>query len=197
MSGFRYDTVQEPTSSRGRTFLAVLCLVTSLAILLASLLSQSVPPGLSAKQSHLVGTQAPKFEVDGWLNGPGPTEDELKGKVIVVDAWAWWCGPCRMAAPEMIALEQKYRDQGVMFIGLTTEGTETLDKTRQFLEVTRMTWPAGFGAGRTLERLDADSIPHVTIIDRKNAIEEIVMGAGGDTSQIIENAIKRALEKQP
>ncbi len=195
MSGFHYDTVSEPTPSRGRSFLLGIVIVGALAIGFASMLKQSIPPARS--MSRLVGTQAPQFEVEGWLNGPGPTADELRGKVVVVDAWAWWCGPCRMAAPDMLALEQKYREQGVVFLGLTSEGSDTLAKSKQFLSVTKINWPNGYGASRTLRLLEADSIPHVTIIDRKNVIEDIVMGAGGESHQDIEAAIQRALAKTP
>ena len=195
MSGFRYDTVPEPSPSRGRSFLIGIVIVGALAIGFASMLKQSIPSARST--SHLVGTQAPPFEVEGWLNGSGPTADELRGKVVVVDAWAWWCGPCRMAAPDMIALEQKYREKGVVFLGLTSEGSDTLAKSKQFLSVTKINWPNGYGASRTLQLLEADSIPHVTIIDGKNVIEDIIMGAGGDSHQSIEAAIQRALAKMP
>ncbi len=195
MSGFQYDTVSEPPPSRGRSWLIGIVIVAALAIGFALMLKQSIPSARST--SRLIGTQAPKLEVEGWLNGSGPTPEELRGKVVVVDAWAWWCGPCRMAAPDMIALEQKYREQGVVFLGLTSESSDTLAKSKQFLSVTKINWPNGYGASRTLQLLEADSIPHVTIIDRKNVIEDIIMGAGGDSHQSIEAAIQRALAKQP
>lgn len=194
MSGFQYDTVSEPSPSRGRSFLMAIVIVGAVAIGFAALLKQSIPSKQS--QSHLIGTQAPKFEVEGWLNGPGPTDAERRGKVVVVDAWAWWCGPCRMAAPDMIALEQKYRGQGVLFVGLTGEGSDTLPKSKRFLSEAKIDWPNGYGARGTLQRLEADSIPHVTIIDRNNLIEDILIGAG-DTQRHIEAAIQRALAKQP
>ena len=196
MSGFRYDTVDDTPPSRGRAFLVAIVIVGALAVGFASMLQRSIPRNGAHSQSRLVGTQAPQFEVDGWLNGPGPTEAERRGKVVVVDAWAWWCGPCHMAAPEMITLEKKYQDQGVLFVGLTTEGSDTLAKSEKFLSATKITWPNGYGARRTLQSLEADSIPHVTIIDRNNLIEDIVVGAG-DTHRFIEAAIERALAKHP
>jgi len=140
------------------------------------------------RQKTTVPIPAPPIVVAGWLNGPGPTADELRGKVIVLDAWAYWCGPCRASAPELVKLYERYRDQGVVFLGLTAGGEDVDDRNRDFLNDTNITWPNGYGATDTLVALDNESIPERWVIDRNNNIIWFET-----SNEPIEAAIDRAL----
>ncbi len=167
-----------PPSNGGKIFSAVLLVVVAVAFAFAF----TIRPV----------SKAPEIRADGWLNGPAPTPEELHGKVLVVDAWAFWCGPCRAAAPELVKLHERYRDRGVMFIGLTSERSDRDPENRHFLAETKITWPNGYGAVETLIKLKADSIPQVWVIDRKyNLIWNI------NSSEPIESAIERALAQKP
>lgn len=68
-----------------------------------------------------VGQAAPALVAEGWLNSTLPSDAELAGKVLVVDAWAHWCPPCANAAPELVELYEQYKSQDVVFVGLTAE----------------------------------------------------------------------------
>ncbi len=170
----------------GKSFAIALAIVVSLAAVLTILIRQTIEV-----DQFSTGTPAPKIQVAGWLNGPGPTAEELHGKVIVVDAWAFWCGPCRRQAPELVKLYEKYKDR-VVFIGLTSEGIEADERNREFLKQTKITWPNGYGAVQTLTELKAEFIPQRWVIDRKY---NLVWNENSPES--IEAAIDSALAQKP
>jgi len=70
----------------------------------------------STKFDSYAGKPAPAFKMTD-LNGKVWTNKSLLGKVVVLDFWATWCGPCKMASPYMEKLHQKYGKQGLVVIG--------------------------------------------------------------------------------
>src|SRR5690349_11071829 len=83
-------------------------------------------PENRAAHAALEGKRMPPFHVKDWINGGISTAD-IKGKVIVVDLYATWCGPCMEAIPHNNALLKKYKDQGLVIMGVCTSdsGQET------------------------------------------------------------------------
>jgi len=75
--------------------------------------------------------QAPKFTLND-LNGNPISLDSFKGKVIYVDFWATWCGPCRSSFPWMEKMYQKYHDLGLEIIAISVDGKKKV--IEQFLK---------------------------------------------------------------
>lgn len=111
-----------------------------------------------------LGIPAPPIQAAGWLQGTAPSHDELKGRVVVLDAFGYWCGPCRAAAPELVETFRRYSTQGVVFLGLTPDGEESVAEIREFLDDTKITWPIGYGAQPTLVAYDVQYFPTVIVI---------------------------------
>ncbi|MBR9803668.1 TlpA family protein disulfide reductase [bacterium] len=162
-----------------------MCLTAGCLFLAATMFSGCGQPGNRGGLD--AGEPLPAVTAAGWVNGEPP---DLKGKVVVVDAWATWCGPCRQAAPEMVRLHEKFAGDDVVFIGLTQEGEESVPAIESFVESAGITWPNGYGATETLTALDVTYIPAVWVVDRNG---KIVWNF--ESSGTMENAIADAVKQ--
>ena len=172
--------------------LLIVALVAAVAISLAVLLRNQEKGFLRPSRGGLgPGNPMPAIEAEGWLNGPAPTPEHLKGNVLVVDAWAYWCGPCLAAAPELVATYDKFHDRGVVFLGLTPDSAEDIPKMQQFLRKGTIPWPCGYGATKTLTDLEVESIPQVWVVGSDGKISWN-FDAEGHLDDAIEEALTAA-----
>lgn len=147
-------------------------------------------PAADSELSPLM--KRPVLKARGWINGAPPTDEALAAeKLLVINAWATWCGPCRADMPHLVKLHQKYKDR-VIFVGLTTEGPEDLPKIKAFLDKTGVEWVNGYGASQTLSALDAHYIPTEYL-----ALPDGTVVAAVNGSDALEVAIEKALETMP
>jgi thiol-disulfide isomerase/thioredoxin len=106
-----------PQSGNGWIFFTLLVLVAACGYFFAMLFQmpdddRHVPfPGPSQ-----IGTTAPAIRAQGWFNGDPPTPADLQDKIILIDAWAYWCGPCRRKAPGLIRLHEEFAPASSVFM---------------------------------------------------------------------------------
>ncbi len=163
--------------------------------LLVKIAAQSEKQSAAEKiQAGLVkGADFPDFTEQD-LNGKPISVGALKGKVVMVDFWATWCGPCRGELPNVIATYKKHHSQGFEIIGVSLDSDR--DKLDSFLkQQDGMTWPQFFdGQGwsnKLAVKYGVESIPFAVLIGPDGKI------IGKDLrGEQLENAVADALAKK-
>lgn len=121
---------------------------------------------------------------------------DFSGKVIVVNLWATWCGPCRMEVPEYEKVRKEYAGRGVEFIGLTTEDPRTaLDRVQKFARDFNFHFRLGWADRDTARTLmnGRNVIPQTLVIARDGRIISHWRGysrqGGNRLREILDNAL--------
>ena len=153
--------------------------------------------GLRSKQEHLrlLGEVAPEIVVDKWIDQTPVKLSELRGRVVLLDFWATWCGPCLAAFPKLKGWHDKYKDKGFVILGLTryfgeAGGQEmTPEQELGFLRKFKKEHglPYGFAvSGTTLndQNYSVSSIPTAVLIDRRGVIRFVETGSGGNSEEV-------------
>ncbi len=122
----------------------------------------------------LRGKEAPDFTVP-LLDGGTLTLSEKKGKIVILDFWATWCGPCRIAMPVLSAVAKEFADDGVLLYGINLREDKGL--VGAYLENSDLDLSVGLDLdGSVGDIYKADSIPQTVIVGRDGKIEIVHVG---------------------
>ena len=107
-----------------------------------------------------IGNPAAEVYAEKWLNADSFSLKDNKDKVVVLEFWATWCGPCRTSIPHLKALSDKYKDK-VVFVSLTNEPVSK--DIESFCKQNNMTWVIGLGSNSGMD-YKVRSIPRAFIV---------------------------------
>ncbi|HEU0173132.1 MAG TPA: TlpA disulfide reductase family protein [Blastocatellia bacterium] len=113
------------------------------------------------------------------LDGQKTKLADYSGKVLVVDLWATWCGPCRQEIPHLVEIAKEYKGRGVEVIGLTNEDPETdAEMVKKFSEVFNINYPIGWADAEMQVALmrGRNGIPQTFIIGRDGKVLKHFVG---------------------
>jgi peroxiredoxin len=117
---------------------------------------------------------------------------DYKGKVILLNFWATWCGPCKLEIPEFVQLYSEYKDKGFVILGMLTEDSPTHDELRAFVSEHKMNYPIMYSQDEIDEAFGPIyGIPTSFFIGRDGSICLKHMGPG--TKLEFEEALKSLL----
>lgn len=137
---------------------------------------------------------APAFEVTT-TDGQRVSLDDFKGKVVLLDFWATWCGPCREALPHMKDIAKKFQGQPLVILSVSLDDNE--DKWKEFVAKNGMTWlqyrDGGF-TGPISTLFEVRAIPHTFSIDADGVLQDEQIGDASEGK--LKKLLARARELQ-
>jgi peroxiredoxin len=112
------------------------------------------------------GKPAPKLQLSDWKGSKELKLEDLKGKIVILDFWATWCGPCLRSIPHNNEIYNTYKDKGVVFIGVChPKGS---DKADSVIEKRSIEYPVAIDAdSKTIKAYKVTGFPDYYIIDKQ------------------------------
>ena len=150
-------------------------------------------PKLFSERADVPGKAAPEFSVETIANMPDKPRlalSELRGKVVVLDFWATWCGPCKAQSPVLDSLQRKFQDRGLVVVGMNTSDGE--GNAKAWAASHGVVYPIVYDQNDTVAHgYNVDSFPTLFVIDRGGKIA--AMRVGFTSANELEGLVKKLL----
>jgi thiol-disulfide isomerase/thioredoxin len=151
--------------------------------------------GVTGIESPLVGQPAKTFKLD-MLDGAKFDLADRKGRIVVLDFWATWCGPCMQSMPMVDEVVREFADQRVDLVAVNMEEQASLIKST--LERNKLKVAVALDRdGAVAAKYAVTAIPQTVVIDREGKVVRLFVGGGKQTAEALRTAIKELIEGKP
>lgn len=127
------------------------------------------------------------------LEGRTITLSELKGKVVLLDFWATWCGPCKESIPHLTHLYKNYQERGLELIGMSTDRMGDAEIVRRFVKSMEVPYPIIMTPEEVAKKYKITGLPTTILIDRKGKIREKIVGFNNAIGQQIISKVEELI----
>jgi thiol-disulfide isomerase/thioredoxin len=169
---------------------------------------------MELKRAELIGKKSIPLDAEVFVNGSPITDEELKGKVILLDFWAVWCGPCIATFPHLREWQEKYSDKGLVIIGVTKfykydwdEESKRIKSDKELSPENEQKALALFAEHHNLKHrfmvtptestfskdYAVSGIPQAVLIDKDGTIRMIKVGSGDANAHALDEMIQELL----
>jgi thiol-disulfide isomerase/thioredoxin len=154
--------------------------------------AKEAPPSTKVE----VGAPAPSYSAKT-MAGDSVSLASMQPKVVLMNVWATWCGPCRKEIPQLIALNATYRDRGLQVVGISVDADGSDDAIRKFVANAKMDYTIWKDPDdRVQTTFLMSGVPATFLVDKTGVLRWKTTGAleAGDTT--LTAAIERALSER-
>lgn len=172
-------------------------LVHAVAVAAVAASFASVASGLPGNSTPKVlrwqGKPLPRIHMRS-ISGRTITNRTLRGKVVIIDFWATWCGPCRAASPIMQRMHAKYGGRGLVVIGADVwEKGETKNPAQNYAKSHGYTYQFTVKNEALAKKLGFEGIPTMLIVDRHGKIVRVILRYDSHLEGMLDNTVSKLL----
>lgn len=151
----------------------------------------AVPPAPEAKA-------APPFSLKD-LKGKSRSLQAERGKVVLLNFWATWCGPCKYELPKIHELYRKLKDEPVTFLMVSVDDVATVEKVKPFVTAKKFEFPILLDTdAAVVSQYNEDGIiPFTVIIDHLGRIRHVHSGYNEGDEAVVEQELRTLLKEVP
>ena len=140
----------------------------------------------------LVGAFAPTWKDVGVVSGTFPASiGAMRGRVVLLDFWATWCAPCRVAIPKLDALQARFGAQGLSVLGVSTEDAQDVATFTQHMGMRYGI--ASDKHGATTRSYGVASLPTLIVIDKRGVVRDVAIGFDPGSDARLEATVRTLL----
>jgi len=185
----------KPPNLSPRSPLVLVVVAFVVALMLYFGYHQARRPGASAAPARLTQLSlAPDFSLES-LDGKTMRLSDLRGKAVLLNFWATWCGPCKIEMPWFVELQTQYGSQGLQIVGVAMDDASKED-IGKFAKDMGVNYPILIGKESVGDQYGGvPALPESFLIGRDGKIVDKIIGLRGKAE--IEDAVKKALNTHP